>query len=209
MSTSMIRCVVLAVLLLSAGAAQPASAFEHRCPAPGTEVRWSITPARAPIRYDGQDGLWCLRSYEGRPIESELGHFRFFARDAEHTEMYDKMLEAARELWPLEPGNHASFLYVDQADGANEAADVGSYFYQAEFSVGPPVVLSVRAGTYEALPISLDIFGQHQNTHHSQYVYYYAPDIGMVVKFEFHLVHGTLARQPRNWELVSIKLPPS
>jgi len=119
------------------------------------------------------------------------------------------MLEGAHALWPIEPGKHVSFPYVDQADGSNAGADVGSYFYQAEISVGSPVELSVRAGTYKALPISMDIFGQHTNTHHSQYVYYYAPDIAMVVQFEFHLIHGTLAVQPRNWELVSIKPPPS
>jgi hypothetical protein len=188
--------------------AWPAAAFDHICPAAGTEVWTTLIPASGrPIRYDGQDGLWCQRSRGGQPTTSELGHIRFFARNAMDTDIRGKFLDAAQQLWPLTPGTNISFLYATASDGSSEGATQNNTFYRGELSVEFQRQIAVPAGTFSVIPIVYTIRGQQGNYHQSSYTYYYAPELGANVKFEYRLISGSSFDQAKSWELTRIRQP--
>src|SRR5271170_3387908 len=153
--------------------AWPAWAFDHKCPEPGTEIWTSeISASNRPIRYDGQSGLWCLRSRGGKPINSELGHFRFYARNAQTSDLYEKYQTAAAELWPLSPGKRATFQYVGTSDGSSEGAGNGSHFYTIDITVEAQQPITVPAGRISAIPIVVSRRGQQSDYHQSSSTYY-------------------------------------
>jgi len=206
--------VVVAALWLLA--APPAFGFEHRCPAPGTElVTTAIQAANLPpIRYEGASGLWCLRSQGGKPIDSELDHFNYFPRDVAQIDLYErrvlreKSLRAAAALWPLVPGNHASFVYAYQEDLSGGGSISGrQFFFTQDLAVEMPRQIRVPAGQFLVIPIVVTIRGQGGQYHQSVRTYYYAPDLATNVKFEYRLVAGNQATPPPSWELVSIRQP--
>jgi hypothetical protein len=200
-----IFCTVVLASLALIGV-RPASAFDHKCPAPGTELRTTLTSSGAPIRYDGEQGLWCLRSRGGQPMHSELGHFRFFARTTAHDGLYDKYVDAANALWPLAPGNTARFLYQDIETGRGANATVGNFLYEHYITVEEARQISVPAGTFTVVPIVDELRGTGGNVHRSQLIFYYAPELGTNVKFEFRAING-VGNEATPWELVSIKSP--
>jgi hypothetical protein len=196
-----------ALLIAAALIAVPvvAAAAEHRCPAPGTEVRFSL--ATAPLRYEGQDGLWCLRSVGGKPIHRELGHFRFFAANAERNELYDKTVAAAAQLWPIEPGKSVSYIYQATGGGAGGGGLIGSARYEVTVTVEPARAVTVPAGTFTAMPIVMNLRGTGSNYLSTLATYYYAPELGMNIKHEYRVVSGTGDAGDKPWEVVAITAP--
>jgi hypothetical protein len=190
--------------------ALPAAAYDHNCPPAGTEVMTTeIQASGRPIRYEGQDGLWCLRSRGGRPISSELGHLGFFQRQGEHDDVFDKFLTAAAELWPITPGKETGFQYAGVSGGLGGGSQRDNRLYAFEFSVGDATRITVPAGTFMVVPIEILQRGTGGNYMALQSTYYYAPELGTNVKFDYRVVSGTgPTRAPAPWELVSIK-PPS
>src|SRR5256885_1233824 len=61
---------VLSAVVISSPAGLAA---EHKCPPPGTEIKVSI--ASSWLRYEGQDGLWCLRTSGGKPLDARSTYF--------------------------------------------------------------------------------------------------------------------------------------
>jgi hypothetical protein len=205
---SPMRAPAVLVTALIVLAAPMALAVEHKCPPAGTEIRTTLLAASSkPIRSEGQEGLWCLRSLNGQPINSEIGHLSFFPRSQQASDAAREYSAAAAELWPLTPGKTASFQFRHTGDGSSAAADAGNYIHRVEFTVEPPRELTVPAGTFRVLPIVYDVRGTGKNYHHGRYTYYYAPDLATNVKFEYKIIQGSNARPPQPWELVSIKTP--
>jgi hypothetical protein len=141
-------------------------------------------------------------------MNSELGHFRFFARNATHDALYDKYVDAANALWPLAPGNTARFLYQDIETGRGASASVGNYLYEHYITVEDARQISVPAGTFIVLPIVDELRGTGGNVHRSQLVFYYAPELGTNVKFEFRAING-VGNEATPWELTRIQAPSS
>jgi hypothetical protein len=197
-------------IVIGAGliAAEPTLAYEHKCPAIGTEVRTTLIPSGAPIRYDGANGLWCLRSRGGQPINSEFGHVRFYPRTMQGSDLSEKNLDAASQLWPLIPGTEISFPYNATGDGSSAGSTRTNNTYVTEITVGQPQRVTVPGGTYSAVPIEFLVRGQLGNYHQSSQTYYYAPELGTNVKYEYRLISGSAFDQPKSWELISIKPPP-
>jgi hypothetical protein len=195
---------VLAGLGLIA-AAPAARAYEHVCPAPGTEI--VTTQFRTPIRYEGQEGLACLRSQGGKPINNEIGHYRFYPRGGSSSELYGKYLAAAYQLWPLAPGKRTDFPYSAVGDGSSAGSTRNNHYYRAHLSVEAAREITVPAGRFEVVPIVLDIRGERGNYHHSRYTYFYAPALGTNVKFTYELVSGSSATGSTPWELVRYQAP--
>lgn len=183
-------------------------AHDHKCPPAGTEIRTSTLAASSkPIRSEGQQGLWCLRSLNGQPINSEIGHLSFFPRDQMTSKAARDYSDAAAQLWPLTPGKTVSFQFQHTGDGSSAAANSGNFIQRIEFKVEPPRSVTVPAGTFQVLPIVYDVRGTGGNYHHGRYTYYYAPELATNVKFEYTIIQGSNARPPQSWELVSIKAP--
>jgi hypothetical protein len=198
----------LVTALLLTAAAPAALAFEHKCPALGTEVRTTLlSPKSAPIRYDGQHDLWCLRTLAGKPLNSELGHMAFFPVTQRGSDAAQKYYGIAQELWPLAPGKTAVTMSARVSDGSSAAASDANSLMRTEFRVEPPRSLTVPAGTFTVVPIVYEVIGTGRNYHRGQYTYYYAPDLGTNAKFEYKVVHGSNANPPQSWELVSFKAP--
>jgi hypothetical protein len=115
-------------------------------------------------------------------------------------------MDAATRLWPLSPGDVVKFLYQDVETGRGGNASKGSYIYEHEISVGDPVVVSVAAGQFLTVPITDELRGTGGNSHRSQYVFYYAPEYGLTVKFEFKAISG-VGNEAKPWELTELKQP--
>lgn len=191
-------------------AAWPADAFEHRCPEPGTEVWTTEIPASSrPVIYEGQNGLWCLRSRGGQPINSELGHFRFRARNARTSDLFEKFDAAASALWPLYPGKRATFQFLGARAGSGEAADTSSQFYSIDITVDMQRQITVPAGTFSVVPIVVTQRGEKSGSYEGSETYYYSPELGTNVKFEFRLISGSILSPPKSWELARIRSPAS
>jgi hypothetical protein len=200
------RAVLVATLVVMAAPA--ALAQGHKCPPAGTEVWTTLIPANGkPIRYEGQQDFWCLRTRDGKPINSELGHVAFYARANMGSESAMKLRDIAAQLWPLAPGKSATTVVRGVSDGSSAAAFVGQHIYRWEFNVEPAQSITVPAGTFTVLPIVQDVIGEGGNYHRGRYTYYYAPDLGTNVKFDYKVVHGSNGSPPQPWELVSIKTP--
>jgi hypothetical protein len=197
--------MVAVVVCLTLGGIHAGAADEpHKCPAPGTTVNNSLGGS---FRYERQEGLWCLRTRNGRPAQAELGHMRFFDESRRSGEMYEKWLNTASEIWPIAPGKSTSFIYQGTETGMGANATLGNYIYAYETRVEPPIQVTVGAGTFTAYPIISVLRGTTGNVHRSEYVFYYAPEVGTNVKFEYRPINGVTKDPPPNWELVKITPP--
>ncbi|HUA53487.1 MAG TPA: hypothetical protein VMB81_15055 [Candidatus Sulfotelmatobacter sp.] len=192
--------IVLGGILLSA----VAQAEDFKCPTPGLALRYSDGGL---LRYDGRDGFWCMRSrLNGKPFASELGHVAFYYRDRASGNEFDKWLNAVAELWPIAPGKSVSFIYQDVEGGDNAGSQRNSFIYARDVSVEPPRQITVPAGTFTVYPIVDILRGTGGNYHRSSRTYYYAPDLGANVKFEYRLISGGQVNQPKPWEVVEVIL---
>ena len=193
--------VALTGVVLSAA---PLRAEEHKCPTPGLSVRYSGGDV---IRYESQEGLWCLRTRNGKPATSELGHVAWYFRDRASGDEYEKWLKAVVQFWPISPGKTITFTYLGTEDGSGPGAAFNRFFYAHDVTVEPPRQVTVGAGTFTVFPIVDIVRGTGGNHFRSSYTHFYAPELGTDVKFEFKLISGSIARQPSNWEIVAI-IPP-
>jgi hypothetical protein len=232
MRTAAISGVATTMLLASQA---NAIAEEHKCPVPGTEVMW--TESREPVRYEGQEGLWCYRFSGGRQIPSELGHIRYFPR-YQHNEAYEKALKAATELSPIEPGKKLLFnfqnasgqtysgqilrddVYDKFLKGASElwpiepAKKVTFNFkgqsdraFSTTISVEQRETITVLAGTFTVLPLIVEIRNIGGREYHVRRSFYYSPDLGMNVKNDFQYFAGNARPDESPSELISVKPP--
>ncbi len=183
--------------------AAPAGAEPFKCPAPGVVLKIG----KDVLRYEGQDGLWCKRSMNGKPFASDLGHVAFYYRERASGDLYKKWAKAMAELWPIAPGKSVKFVYQGTDDGSSAGALVGSGIFEHEITVEVPRSITVSAGTFVVYPIVDMHRGVANNYHRSSRTYFYAPELGANVKFEFKLISGTLGNQPRNWEVGQVVAP--
>ncbi len=200
------RFAVMVGAALLGSVSSTAFAIDHACPPPGTEVNTTQTTG-TPIRYESQRGLFCLRSRGGRAINSELGHFRFFARTAPNTDLYEKYVRAAAELWPIVPGKKITFVYTGVGDGSSGGSTTNPHQYEVTIVVDVQRHVKTAAGTFVAFPIQMTLKGLRSNHHVSTQTYYYAPDLAINVRYEYRLVSGTSSNQPTSWELTRIRTP--
>src|SRR5262249_12945764 len=124
-----------------------------------------------------------------------------------HTDVYEKFVAAAAELWPITPGKKITFVYTGVSDGSSGGATTNQHQYEVTILVDVPRGVKTPAGTFQAVPIQMTLKGQLGNYHHSTQTYYYAPALGTNVKYEYRLISGTSNNQPQSWELTSIRAP--
>ena len=193
--------IVLAGILPAAAA----HAEDFKCPKPGLVLRYSDGGA---LRHDGQDGLWCMRSrLNGKPYASAFGHVAFYYRDRARGNEYDKWQTAIPQLWPIAPGKSVSFVWQDVEGGDNAGSQRNSFIFARDVSVEPARQITVPAGTFTVYPIVDLMRGTGGNYHRSVRTYYYAPELGANVKFEYRLISGGQINQPKPWEVVEV-IPP-
>jgi hypothetical protein len=179
-------------------------AEDFNCPPPGLTLKISDG---ARLRYEGRDGLWCMRSLNGKPFASDLGHVAFYNRARAGGEEYNKWPIAVAELWPITPGKSVSFIYQGVESGGGAGATLNSQAYAHDVTVESPRQITVPAGTFTVYPIVDVLHGMAGNYHRSSRTYYYAPQLGANVKFEYRLLAGSQADQPKSWEVVAV-IPP-
>jgi hypothetical protein len=185
--------------------AAPSRAEPFKCPPPGTTLKYSDGGA---LRHDGRDGMWCPRTTAGgKPFAAALGHVAFYNRDRASGDVYEKWLKAVAQLWPIEPGKSVSFRYQTAEDGSSANAFTGNITLEEEVTVEAPRSITVGAGTFVVYPLVILHKGVGTTYHRSSRTYYYAPELGANVKFEFRLISGSMGQQPKNWEVVAITPP--
>lgn len=188
--------IFLAVLLVFGSAIRDVAADSGAvdCPAPGTQFTFSDGARIEAI--DDQGSYVCrFKSLKTlKTFDRLLGVFNTTGPDADRL----------RSLLPLQVGRRVSF----STSGASVVGSDGFWFQTVSVERAENVV--TPAGTFPAFVI----LSENQSVQGShglwQYRYWYAPEIGHVVKFEFLTVHGNPPpNYPKRWELTAYAPVPS
>jgi hypothetical protein len=144
------------------------------CPAAGTEIdfRSGLTRVFAPKAADEPDCAY--KGAHGLAETTAFGPYRSAAA------------EVLRGLWPLRIGNSVSFSSTSAA----------AQRYAETYRVVRHEFVTVPAGTFDTFVITWEGTGQDQytNGYHETATFWYAPELGYVVKVEHHLEGGMYAR---------------
>jgi hypothetical protein len=147
-----------------------------RCPAPGTEIDFSDGTRRVFAASTAPGVLDCSFTAAGA-ARAATAFGAFSSSSAE---------EALQRLWPLRVGNQVSFVNQANIDRS----------YDETYRVVRHEMATVPAGTFDTFIIEWDGRGtdQYANGYHETATFWYAPEIGYVVKVEHHLMGGLYAR---------------
>jgi hypothetical protein len=146
-----------------------------RCPAPGTEIDFGSGLKRvfSPVAHTGP--VDC--PYRSAGSIAKVTMFGQYKSDAE---------TALRELWPLRVGNKVSFVSIGSAQ----------IRFLETYRVVRHERVTVPAGTFDTFVIDWDCTSRnaYANDYHETGTFWYAPEVGYVVKVEHHLEGGLYAR---------------
>ena len=147
---------------------------EFRCPAPGTEIDFSDGTRRVFTAEEPNANACALKSANGVQPSIAFGPYN------------DDAASALQQLWPLRVGNRVSFTAT---------VSIERHIHET-YRVVRHELVTVPAGTFDAFVIEWEAVGQDQytNGYHETATFWYAPEVGYVVKTEDHLVGGLYAQ---------------
>ncbi len=145
-----------------------------RCPTPGTEIDFRSGAQRVFAAEEPSADACALQSAAGVQPAIAFGPYN------------DAAAEALRRLWPLRVGNSVSFTATVSIER----------HLRETYRVVRHELVTVPAGTFDAFVIEWESVGQDQytNGYHETATFWYAPEVGYVVKTVDHLVGGIYAQ---------------
>jgi hypothetical protein len=156
-----------------------------KIPTPGTRVYTSLGGYMEYVALEG--GLVVYKGANRRVI-SAIGGIVTLAENDELP------INLAVSLWPLKVGKAISFV---------ESSKIASW--TIEMAVLRRETIDLPAGRFDAFVVQEHRKGRGSNYHESYRTYWYAPDIGAIVKVDVRLLAGTTPFKP--WEALSIASP--
>ena len=168
----------LAGLTLALVAAAPraiAASYDFHCPAPGTVVEYN---SGVTLTFTGRDGFRCTYTDEaGVTVEKYAG----FGDDV-------AMLNAGLDrLWPLSLGAEQILTVPGLSASSTTFGSVTE-----RFTVMTGETISVPAGKFDTVVIEQEEAVSGNNGHNAKRTFWYAPDLGVVIKSTFLSI-----REPR------------
>jgi hypothetical protein len=173
-----------------AAAARFSDSVPFACPPPGTEIEFLSGSKRV---FGVGDGIYC--PYESAGQRKLATPFGVYSDDA---------ARALTRLWPLKLGSQVSFTTKS-----------GQALYRERYRVTRRAQVTVRAGTFEAFIIdwTSNANGGGSAANYSETTIYsetasfwYAPEIGYIVKVQHKLTGGTYPRLADD-EVVRVATP--
>lgn len=177
------------------GAAAAEEEQEFRCPRAGTVIEFTNG---GKITFSDQDGFWCVgTSARGQP-------FRFYAMLAGVGSRYVE--NHVEQIWPLRIAKEISFTLKSSSTniGGGITADT-PFWYTEKFEVARRERITVPAGTFDTWVIE-----HHEDvarpTFSATTLLWYAPDVGYIIKYSFHIARGS--GKDSAYEAMAISSPP-
>jgi hypothetical protein len=186
--------VVLASLLAFSSAAHQAAAQSGKvsCPEPGTRLTFSDG---ARIEAVGDRGNYVCRF---KSLKTRGTFDRLLGSFEPTSPLVQPNADKFRSLIPLEVGRKIKF----QTSGAGSRGADGFWFQEVSVERFERVV--TPAGTFAAFVILYDEQAPQFGHGQWQYRYWYSPEVGHTVKFEFTTFRGNPPpNYPKNWELTA------
>jgi uncharacterized caspase-like protein len=176
---------------------RPSSAADgvaFRCPTAGTIIETSTGNVLTFI--PGKDFRCRFKNQSGTVTE------RFAMLLAGNSAWINSGGEKLTKLWPLRVGNEQWFVY----SGTTVSGNPGSWYHT--FTVKRTERLTVKAGTFNTFVIEHREQGALGNTADSVDRYWFAPDVGYFVKYEFSVINarGNYGER-KDWEAVRVTVP--
>jgi clan AA aspartic protease (TIGR02281 family) len=167
-----------------------------RCPRPGTFVQYSNGTT---LKFAGGNGFRCAYVDQAFKDGEKIAAF---AEDA-------KFLDAGLDrLWPLTTGK-------EQTIGLGLSGD----YLKQHYAVLRTETISVPAGSFDTIVVEQEESGSGRDAQMAKRLYWYAPELGLIVKSTFLLVRtaamgvrggfATASLVPGDYQAVRIEVPGS
>jgi hypothetical protein len=170
---------------------------EVRCPTPGTTLKTS-TGDTVEFIGDAHSSICRVRN-----IQTGKVHERVLGGALSPTfRVIQPNLATVQSLSPLQVGKSVNFDYK----GPAVTGEFGSWTYVLSVEKYEPVATS--AGVF---PCYVILYSEETQRYTGKWErrYWYSPDIGYIIKYEFRTIRGDDPPDPpKNWVLVELKRPP-
>jgi hypothetical protein len=188
--------ILIGILLLLTVDAPVAGAESNRprCPARGAQYTFSDGTN---IEAAGEQGDNICRF---KNLKTQATFDRLLGSFSPTNKLVKANAEKFQSLASLEVGQKIAF----DNSGADVRGADGVWFY--EVSIERSEKVATAAGTFPAFVILYDEQSPQGTRGHWQRRFWYAPDVGYAVKFEYLMLHGVPSlNYPKNWELTAFK----